>query len=170
MNWEAVGAIGEVLGAVGVIATLAYLSVQVRQNTRAIRGSTLNAVTQYQQFELRWSADNSSEMLKAIHTPDEMSEDDVWKVSEMLTALFVARQNEYSQYNDGLLTDEDWRSREGIIRVTLSIAWVRHWWRTFPKETFNSGFVERVEKILGDVDSDFAETLRELGEGLPGPE
>ena len=37
MNWDALGAIGEMLSAIGVIATLLYLSVQIRQNTRAIR-------------------------------------------------------------------------------------------------------------------------------------
>ena len=56
MNWDALGAIGEIVGALGVIATLAYLAVQVRQNTGAIRGATLNAVTQAQVSELRWSS------------------------------------------------------------------------------------------------------------------
>jgi hypothetical protein len=32
VNWDAIGAIGEVVGAVGVIATLGYLAVQIRQN------------------------------------------------------------------------------------------------------------------------------------------
>jgi hypothetical protein len=36
LNWEAVGAIGELVGAVAVIATLAYLAIQVRQNTRSM--------------------------------------------------------------------------------------------------------------------------------------
>ncbi len=36
MNWEAIGAIGEVLGAAGVIITLAYLAVQIRQNSRPL--------------------------------------------------------------------------------------------------------------------------------------
>ncbi len=40
MNWEAIGAIGEVLGAIGVIATLGYLAAQIRQNTRSVRAST----------------------------------------------------------------------------------------------------------------------------------
>ena len=34
MNWEAIGAIGETLGAVGVIATLVYLAVQIRDSNR----------------------------------------------------------------------------------------------------------------------------------------
>ena len=32
MEWEALGAIAETLGAVGVIVTLTYLAVQVKQN------------------------------------------------------------------------------------------------------------------------------------------
>jgi hypothetical protein len=35
MNWEAIGAVGEVAGAVGVIITLAYLAVQIRNSSRA---------------------------------------------------------------------------------------------------------------------------------------
>ena len=39
MNWEAVGALAELLGAFGVIASLIYLASQIRQNTNAVRGS-----------------------------------------------------------------------------------------------------------------------------------
>jgi len=55
MNWDALSAIGELLGATGVVVTLIYLSVQIRQNTRAIRGSTLNVLTGHHVHELRWS-------------------------------------------------------------------------------------------------------------------
>jgi hypothetical protein len=51
VNWDAIGAIAELLGAVGVIASLVYLATQIRQsreqmsqNTRALRAGT------YQQF------------------------------------------------------------------------------------------------------------------------
>ena len=33
MNWEAIGAIGEIIGAISVLATLIFLSSQLRQNT-----------------------------------------------------------------------------------------------------------------------------------------
>ena len=44
MNWEAVGAIAEAFGAIGVIATLVYLSAQVRQNSRDIVDSRTQRV------------------------------------------------------------------------------------------------------------------------------
>ena len=34
MNWEAAGAIGEIVGAAAVVATLVYLAVQIRQSSR----------------------------------------------------------------------------------------------------------------------------------------
>jgi hypothetical protein len=40
MNWEALGAIGEMVGAVAVVVTLGYLAVQIRQNTRSVRAAS----------------------------------------------------------------------------------------------------------------------------------
>ena len=37
MNWEALGEIAEIVGAVAVIVTLGYLAVQILQNAAQIR-------------------------------------------------------------------------------------------------------------------------------------
>ncbi len=39
MNWEAVGAIGEIVGAIAVVGTLFFLIAQLRQNTQAMEES-----------------------------------------------------------------------------------------------------------------------------------
>jgi hypothetical protein len=48
MNWEAMGAIGEIVSAVGVIATLGYLALQVRQNSNVTRSATRQAISSVQ--------------------------------------------------------------------------------------------------------------------------
>ena len=35
MNWEAIGAIGELMGATAVVVTLLYLVKQIKQNTES---------------------------------------------------------------------------------------------------------------------------------------
>ena len=42
MNWEAIGAIAESLGALGVIITLAYLAIQLRQNSNSLNVGVLH--------------------------------------------------------------------------------------------------------------------------------
>jgi len=40
MNWDAIGTIAEVAGAVAVVLTLLYLAIQIRQSTTATRAGT----------------------------------------------------------------------------------------------------------------------------------
>jgi len=45
MNWQAIGAIGEIVGAVAVVATLLYLARDIRQNSRSLAISALRDTT-----------------------------------------------------------------------------------------------------------------------------
>jgi len=40
MNWDAIGAIAESLGAVGVIASLVYLATKIRHSRQQMSGNT----------------------------------------------------------------------------------------------------------------------------------
>jgi hypothetical protein len=64
MNWEAVGAIGDLMSGVVVIASVAYLAVQIRQSNRHAEAST----------ELSW-----------IHGLNEIW--DRWTVESTMTAI-----------------------------------------------------------------------------------
>ena len=44
LNWEAIGAAGEIIGALAVVVTLVYLTFQLRQNTRAVEHATHRGV------------------------------------------------------------------------------------------------------------------------------
>ena len=44
MNWDAIGAIGEVFGAAGVIASLLYLSIQIRKSDQTARAESLSSL------------------------------------------------------------------------------------------------------------------------------
>lgn len=44
MNWDAIGAIGEIFGALGVILSLIYLSLQIRKSDRTARAESIRTV------------------------------------------------------------------------------------------------------------------------------
>jgi len=44
MNWDAVGAVAEIVGALGVLVTLIYLATQIRDNTRSLQAVSLQSV------------------------------------------------------------------------------------------------------------------------------
>ena len=43
MNWDAIGAIGEIIGAIAVIATLLFLAIQIRQGSQSQREANVIA-------------------------------------------------------------------------------------------------------------------------------
>ena len=63
MNWEAVGAIAELLGAIAVFLTLAYLALQVRQNANALRHQNDFSAAQIMQVRTDTLIDVSTTML-----------------------------------------------------------------------------------------------------------
>ncbi|MFT5208393.1 MAG: hypothetical protein ACI9CE_000107 [Flavobacterium sp.] len=42
MNWEALGAIGELVGAIVVVGTLIYLTIQLKENNKNLKVHTFN--------------------------------------------------------------------------------------------------------------------------------
>ena len=65
MNWEIIGATGEWAGAVAVVITLFYLAMQIKQNTKAMRGGTSFSVN-----------DSLAKNLSAIRSDGEFAE--IW--------------------------------------------------------------------------------------------
>ena len=68
MNWDALGAVAESLGALGVIATLIYLAIQVKHskkateaNTRQIRGQAFVQLHVSTQQSLTWLREHDQE-------------------------------------------------------------------------------------------------------------
>jgi hypothetical protein len=72
MNWDAIGAIAELLGAIGVIASLVYLATQIRQsreqmsqNTQAMRASGYQSFFQNMD-EVAMRSTSSPEMAQSV--------------------------------------------------------------------------------------------------------
>jgi hypothetical protein len=77
VNWDAIGAVAEVIGALAVLITLIYLALQIRQNTRAINSSaldsTVNTISIARQ-SIYENDDVARVYLKGMATPEELDE------------------------------------------------------------------------------------------------
>ena len=148
MNWEAIGAVGEIVGAIAVVVTLVYLAAQIRQNSRAMKGASTHGITETIQSELRWSFDYGEVFLKMLNAPASLTELEAFKLGEWLTAAMMARQNEFIQYRQNLVDEDVWTSSRGIIKSIMSMPWCKIWWENFDKVTFVPEFIDLVESIL----------------------
>lgn len=86
MEWNAIGAIGDFVGGVGVILTLGYLAVQIRQNTRAQRyDSHLKSRTMIAEFQkLQADPGTAGIWLRGMNDPQELTAEELWCFKNLL--------------------------------------------------------------------------------------
>lgn len=97
MNWEAVGAVAELVGAIGVIASLLYLAIQVRTNTRMMRTTAEQAaIDSFRNFQ--WSpleADRPKIVRTGVEDLNALSEDERARFIVLVHEMFRTFENMY---------------------------------------------------------------------------
>ena len=112
MNWDAISAIAELLGALAVIVTLIYLAVQLRQQntvTKAqieqqradsvIQLATVLSVTENRILYTKVVLDRSL-------TPADLSEEENIHLKMILSPLRANFENTYQQFQSGYISEE----------------------------------------------------------------
>jgi hypothetical protein len=155
MNWDAIGAVAELLGALGVIASLVYLATQMRQNARATQASS------YQQFEHSLSERAMSQVtvpglarivLLGMSDPEQLNEEEMRKFIAWEYANMRGFDNAYYQYQLGMFDESRWQMSLGELRWNLQQPGVVSLWGEIRK-TLSSEFVALVDEIFaGDPD------------------
>jgi hypothetical protein len=91
MNWDALGAIGEIIGAVAVVATLIYLAVQIRQNTRHVQAQMGHdgwiSSADYEHAQMDHTA--AEVIAKAEFEPDKLTNVDIKILDAHYRMLFL---------------------------------------------------------------------------------
>ena len=131
MNWEAIGATGEVLGAITVVATLFYLASQIRQNTRAQENASRLASTR---VFTDWytSVMSDPELVRiwgeGLRNPSSLNSEDVNRFMWMISAISSRYEEAFTQYVAGLLEEEVWFEYRNVMTSFLHNKLVRYWW------------------------------------------
>ena len=156
MNWDAIGAGAEVIGALAVVFTLVYLAVQIRQNTNQLKGDAVISINDAKydlDSELRANPDLFSALIRGLSdwnslTPKEQAS----------THLFFHSHTRWCEtcwtlWIRGALEEETYDSRERFIVSLLGgpeggQIWWNHW-----KTIFDPRFVERIDQKFSDTDN-----------------
>jgi hypothetical protein len=152
MNWDAIAAVAELLGAIGVIASLFYVASQIRRNSTALESATNQAVSDSTQQRLLVAAESAplaAALAKSYDDPDDLSPGERVQVTMFVRASFRGIQNAFFQHSQGLMTERAWRDYEVVILMNVGRPFVHRWWR-LEGNSFDEGFVEYVDRLIAD--------------------
>ena len=124
MNWEAVQAIAELCAALAVLASLAYLAVQIRQNTASVQSSTVARSSEIlNRIRNHLWVDPEAMRIYLLALSGEEIEDGIDSVRARMFLVALARDYEamFHQYVSGELPEgmwEGWRQEMLLVFTT----------------------------------------------------
>jgi hypothetical protein len=148
MDWTMVGSIGEIVGAIGVIATLLYLARQVRsasiESQRARYGELTASVSQ---VAAAWSEDGelADIMLRGFRDPSVLEPCEVFRFYSSLYRSMKAWEASYHYSLEGGL--HDWGSEGLLTTMTSFMAYpgMQQYWAT-RRDWFSREFQQEVDR------------------------
>ena len=147
MNWEAIGAVGETLGALGVIISLVYLATQLKSNAVASAVEAKLATTKFMtDFNRDFIMDPDLYKLwdRGSKNPNDLTSDEFQRFSNLNLNAFWFFSASFYQLQVGKLEPGDLFELEKIMAFWLSRPGVRDWWSKFGSTRYNEDFVDYV--------------------------
>ncbi len=150
MNWEALGAIGEIVGAAGVVVTLGYLAIQIRQNTRSVRAAAFQeAIRDAAQSTDQLGRDPELSRIWFAGQRDfeALTGEERQRFAVYSTSVFRRYENIIYQAHHSALDPESWEGIRQQLRYALSQPGTVAWWKR-GQNLFNRQLREFVEQEL----------------------
>ena len=150
MSLEQLGIVAEIVGAIAIIITLIYLTIQVKDSARASRAAAVtDATTAMQAFyqELGSNPATSKLFLDGLTQPDTLSREDQFQYLMIMHSCFLGFQRSFFLAREGTL---DVALRDSIgtaMHAVNHLAGMHFYWRQ-RKGYFQLEFVEWVEGLL----------------------
>lgn len=155
MNWDALGAIAELVGAVAVVASLLYLAVQVRASTRAssveaklesarLLNDFIDSLIQNPELNALW--------LQGRKNIESLPPEDYLRFSNMCLKGMWFFSAGYFQFRQGTLAEDDWFELRAVIRFWLRGKGCRDWWSKVGRVMYGNEFVAFIDSEIADLD------------------
>jgi hypothetical protein len=147
MNWEALGAIGELIGAIAVVVTLIYLAGQLKQNTRAMQSGTRETFLNGLQTVNGYALQNSDVLHRGLFQREELSGEEFTRFLTIVHAALNAYEALYSEYLAGHVDEAFWESKARQIQFTITGPSGRKAWFDYTY-LFDERFVTYVNEVV----------------------
>ena len=148
INWDAMSAIGETIGAAAVVVSLIYVGRQLKQNTAMMRNATATEILEIDHtiiLPIIESEEFSEIWLKGDHRLNELSEANLNRLLVFERRSFTLWHHHFQQRRQKLVSDEMWYYQNQMVQFLGQREAVRMSWGIF-KNTYEPSFRDYVDE------------------------
>ncbi len=131
MNWDAIGAVGEILGAAAVVVSVVYLAIQVRKQTEEARlAATRELATQFQNMLEPIAHDSEFSVIykKGIMDYMNLPDNERLQMAYQFAIMFRIFEQQYLHTTRGNVDPVYFESVNLALFDVLTFPGVQQWW------------------------------------------
>jgi len=131
LTFESLGNVGDFIGGIAVVITLAYLALQIRQNSTSVKAASAQAVLGALAQSIASVASSSAASRVVILGQtnfDQLSEEEQLQFALWLLGWFRVFEQAHHQYVAGVLDPMQWKGHAAQLESTMQSPAVRRWW------------------------------------------
>ena len=153
MNWEAIGAVGEILGALAVVATLGYLATQIRQNTKTARSSMRQAIAEMTMSTARdiVSHGELAEAFAKQMAGEALSQPERLRLIARCYVAMRNYENIHYQYLSGMLSDDEWQGFRLNLKAIIQWDTMQTYWKN-EHQYYSKAFQELIAAVQREIE------------------
>ena len=148
MNWDAIGAMGEIIGAAAVVASLVYLAIQIQSQNRESRMSSMHDIAVGYRDSLAGMAEGDMADLytKAIDGYESLTRPETLRLIAAASRIYRVWEEAYLLYEGGYLEKRTW---ETMLRQFNGYNSVRPFYEVWAirKQYFDNEFQDFVDSL-----------------------
>ncbi len=165
MNWEALGTIAELAGAIAVVVSLVYVARQVRATMEQSISDRLS-----ENLMVAASSDLGSIIFRGLSDSSNLSEEEQARLIFYLGGWLRTLEQAHRQYRRGFLDESIWNGYEAYLRMTMPAKFHQAYWQD-RRMIYNEEFRNLVDGIDSNADAISTKFLSEAAksEGRSGP-
>lgn len=162
MNWEAISAIGEIVGAIAVVVTLIYLAIQVRDSTRVAKAATRQSIAE---MTMASSSDivNNQDLAEMFVRDLEGEQLQTAEKVRLYARSYVGMrnwENIHYQFLAGMLSADEWQGFRQNLKAILEWKSMRTYWAN-ESHYYSAAF----QKEIASIQKELATGSDELSHG-----
>ena len=146
------GAIGEIVGGIGVIATLIYLAVQMKQNTKQLKSDSYQRHLDNHATQLRavcLHPETVDVWVRGLAEYQALSAKDQMIFHGAIAGFVYAYFSNYRLFEDGVLQYDDYEMWERDLIRLLASEGGRQWWQE-KKGAYWPDVVARLDALIAE--------------------
>ena len=155
MNWEAIGAIGEIVGGTAVVMTLVYVAIQIKQNTATSRAQAISQVNSQYGALMTQIATNESlaKIYRKATEGGHLEPDETVRYTAYLSAFFAFLEELYLLHQSGTYQEDLGESSNAVeflgptVRRLLSSPAAVLWWKEGSRNIYLAEFCNSVNRV-----------------------